>query len=106
MGARWQDTTVVVVTEFGRTFRENGNKGTDHGHGSVYWTLGGKIKGGRILGEQVSVNQRNLFENRDFPVLNDYRAILGGLLGRLYGLSTSQIASVFPGVKASDVGLV
>jgi len=106
MGARWLDTAVVVVSEFGRTFRENGNKGTDHGHGSVYWVLGGKIKGGRILGEQLNVNQANLFQNRDFPVLNDYRAILGGLLGKLYGLSASQIASVFPGVKAADVGLV
>jgi len=106
MGTRWQDTAMVVVSEFGRTFRENGNRGTDHGHGSVYWVLGGKIKGGRILGEQVSVNQANLFQSRDYPVLNDYRAILGGLLGGLYGLSTAQITSVFSGVKAADVGLV
>jgi uncharacterized protein (DUF1501 family) len=49
----WNDTVVVVISEFGRTFRENGDKGTDHGHGSVYWVMGGGIKGGRIAGEQV-----------------------------------------------------
>ena len=106
MGSRWQDTVVVVISEFGRTFRENGNKGTDHGHGTVYWVLGGKVNGGRILGEQVSVDQANLFQNRDFPVLNDYRAILGGLLGRLYGLSPTQLSSIFPGTKSLDIGLV
>lgn len=102
----WQDTVVVVISEFGRTFRENGNKGTDHGHGTVYWVLGGKINGGGILGEQVKVDQAHLFQNRDFPVLNDYRGILGGLLSRLYGLSPAQISSVFPGVQAVDLGLV
>ena len=49
---------VVVITEFGRTFRENGNRGTDHGHGSVYWVLGGAVKGGRMAGEQVKVEHR------------------------------------------------
>lgn len=106
MGTRWQDTAVVVISEFGRTFRENGNKGTDHGHGTVYWVLGGKINGGRILGEQVGINQANLFQNRDFPVLNDYRSILGGLLGRLYGLSASQMDAVFPGTVPVDLGLI
>jgi uncharacterized protein (DUF1501 family) len=106
IGSRWQDTVVVVISEFGRTFRENGNKGTDHGHGTVYWVLGGKVKGGRVMGEQIAVSQSNLFENRDFPVLNNYRAILGGLLGRLFDLSPMQIASVFPDEKPVDIGLV
>lgn len=106
MGSRWQDTVVAVISEFGRTFRENGNRGTDHGHGTVYWVLGGKINGGRITGEQVRISPANLFQNRDFPVLNDYRAVLGGLLGRQYSLSPAQIATVFPGVKAVDLGLV
>src|SRR6202030_324387 len=56
-GGEWRNTVVVVVSEFGRTFRENGNKGTDHGHGSVYWVLGGGIHGGRIAGEQIQVQQ-------------------------------------------------
>lgn len=106
MEAKWKDTVVVVISEFGRTFRENGNRGTDHGHGTVYWVLGGNINGGRIAGEQVPVTQSNLFQNRDFPVLNDYRAVLGGLMLQLYGLSAAQIATVFPGTKAANLGLI
>ena len=106
LDARWKETVVVVVSEFGRTLRENGNRGTDHGHGSVYWVLGGKVNGGRIAGEQISVTQSNLFQNRDFPVLNDNRAVLGGLMRQLYGLTATQIATVFPGAKALDLGLL
>jgi len=102
----WHDTVVVVVSEFGRTFRENGNRGTDHGHGSVYWVLGGGIKGGRIAGEQARVEQANLFQNRDYPVLTDYRAVLGGLLRRLFGLNTAQLEKVFPKAQSKDLGLI
>jgi uncharacterized protein (DUF1501 family) len=106
MGPRWDDTVVVVMSEFGRTFRENGNRGTDHGHGSVFWVLGGKLHGGRVAGEQVAVNASTLFQNRDFPVLNDYRAVLGGLFSRLYGLNGAQLATIFPGSRAVDLGLL
>jgi len=106
MGPRWQETVVVVVSEFGRTFRENGNRGTDHGHGTVYWVLGGGIRGGRIAGEQVRVEQATLFQNRDYPVLNEYRAVLGGLFTRMYGLDKTKLASVFADVQAKDIGLV
>ena len=102
----WYYTVVVVVSEFGRTFRENGNRGTDHGHGSVYWVLGGGIEGGRIAGEQARVEQANLFQNRDYPVLTDYRAVLGGLLRRLYGLDTAQLEKVFPKAQSKDLGLI
>ncbi len=106
MGAAWRDTTVVVMSEFGRTFRQNGNRGTDHGHGSVFWVMGGSVQGNQIAGEQVRVEQAALFQNRDFPVLNEYRATLGGLLQRQYALSSSQIDSVFPGAKPRDLGLL
>ena len=106
MGPAWSDSTVVVVSEFGRTFKENGNRGTDHGHGSVYWVLGGSVRGGRVVGEQVTLAPRNLFQNRDYPVLNEYRAMLGGLFTRLYGLSPAQIQRVFPGAAVRDLGLV
>lgn len=104
--AAWRDTVVVVLSEFGRTFRENGNRGTDHGHGSVYWALGGAVRGGRILGEQQVPGPANLFQNRDDPVLNEYRAVLGGLFQRLYGLSGAQVQQVFLGVVPRDIGLV
>jgi uncharacterized protein (DUF1501 family) len=105
MGAAWAQTTVVVVSEFGRTFKENGNRGTDHGHGTVYWVLGGGVRGGRIAGEQVALAPGALFQDRDYPVLNDYRAVLGGLFARLYGLSAAQLATVFPGSAPTDLGL-
>jgi uncharacterized protein (DUF1501 family) len=106
LGPAWNDTVVVVVSEFGRTFRENGNRGTDHGHGSVYWVMGGAVRGGRIAGEQVRVEQATLFQNRDFPVLNEYRAVFGGLFARMYGLNAAQLDRVFAGVQARDLALI
>jgi len=106
MGAAWSETVVIVISEFGRTFRENGNRGTDHGHGTVYWVLGGAIRGGRVVGEQVRVEQSTLFQDRDYPVLNEYRTMFGGLFARLYGLSAGQLDRVFAGVRPRDIGLV
>jgi uncharacterized protein (DUF1501 family) len=106
LGGEWKNTVVMVVSEFGRTFRENGNNGTDHGHGSVYWVLGGGISGGRVVGAQTRIDSTNLFQNRDYPVLNNYRAVLGGLFRSLWALSSSQLERVFPSVEALDLGLV
>ena len=106
MGSAWKNTTVVVMSEFGRTFRQNGNRGTDHGHGSVMWVLGGAVRGGRIAGEQLAVQKSTLFQDRDFPVLNEYRAVLGGLFQRQFGLSSSQLDRVFPGARPKDIGLL
>ena len=106
MGNAWRNTVVVVVSEFGRTFRENGNRGTDHGHGSVFWLLGGGIRGKQVAGEQKAITQANLFQNRDMPVLNEYRAVLGGILQRTFGLTAAQLDTVFAGVKPVDLGLV
>jgi uncharacterized protein (DUF1501 family) len=106
MGGEWRNTVVAVVSEFGRTFRENGNKGTDHGHGSVHWVLGGSINGGRIAGEQARVDKASLFQDRDYPVLNEYRAVLGGLFGTLWGLSADQVQRVFPGSTPVNLQLL
>jgi uncharacterized protein (DUF1501 family) len=104
--AAWRNTVVVVLSEFGRTLRENGNRGTDHGHGSVHWVLGGSLAAGPVAGEQQAIEPRTLFQNRDLPVLNEYRATLGGLFARQFGLSPAQIEAVFPGARARDLGLV
>lgn len=104
--AAWRDSVVVVISEFGRTFRENGDHGTDHGHGSVYWVLGGGLNGGRIAGEQIKVAQPSLFENRDYPVLTDYRALFAGLVQRMYGLDAAALQRVFTGMRPADLGLV
>jgi uncharacterized protein (DUF1501 family) len=106
LGSEWNNTVVVVLSEFGRTFHENGNRGTDHGHGTVYWVLGGAIDGGKIVGEQRRVSRDTLFQDRDYPVLNDYRAVLGGLFRTLWGLSADQSTRVFPQVAPTDLKLV
>jgi len=106
LGPAWKDTLVVVVSEFGRTFRENGNRGTDHGHGSSYWVLGGAVRGGRIAGPQVAMTQANLFQDRDWPVLTDYRSLIGGLLRKGYGLSQTQLMQIFPAAQPTDLALV
>jgi uncharacterized protein (DUF1501 family) len=106
MGAQWPGTVVVVLSEFGRTARENGNRGTDHGHGNTLWVLGGGVAGGRIAGEQGPVDERHLFQNRDFPVLNDYRSVLAHLFARMYGLDGARIERVLPGAKARDFALI
>ena len=106
MGPAWRDTVVVVISEFGRTFRENGNRGTDHGHGTAYWVLGGGVRGG-VRGEQVALTgPAALNQGRDWPVLNEYRAVFGGLFQRMYGLDAEQQQRVFPGGKPRDLQLV
>jgi uncharacterized protein (DUF1501 family) len=106
LGGEWNNTVVVVLSEFGRTFRENGNRGTDHGHGTVYWVLGGSINGGTIRGEQQRLGHGTLFQDRDYAVLNDYRSVLGGLFHSLWDLSPSQVGHVFQDAAPVDLQLV
>jgi uncharacterized protein (DUF1501 family) len=106
LGTEWNNTVVVVLSEFGRTFRENGNRGTDHGHGTVYWVLGGAISGGGIVGEQQRLARSSLFQDRDYPVLNDYRSVLAGLFRRMWSLSPGQTSAVFASVPAIELNLV
>jgi uncharacterized protein (DUF1501 family) len=106
LGNEWNNTIVVVLSEFGRTFRENGNNGTDHGHGSVHWVLGGALNGGRIAGEQIRVERAALFQDRDYPVLNDYRSVLAGLFGSMWALDQAKLDTIFPGAQPVDLQLV
>ena len=106
LGDRMSDTIILTMSEFGRAVAENGNRGTDHGHGSTYWVLGGGISGGRIAGAQGFVAYDALLENRDLPVLNDYRALLGGLFARLWGLTGDRLDKVLPQAAPADLDLV
>lgn len=106
LGPRWQDTVVVVISEFGRTFRENGNKGTDHGHGSTYWILGGAVRGGKVAGPQIEITRATLSHDREYPVLTDVRGLLGGIFARMWGLSADDLEKIFPGAAPLDLGLV
>ena len=68
--------------------------------------MGGGINGGRVVGEQVKIDQADLFQNRDYPVLTDYRAMFVGLFQRMFGLETASLRRVFASVHAAELGLV
>ena len=77
---RWARTTVLVVTEFGRTAAVNGTGGTDHGTGGVAFLLGGGVRGGRIAGDWPGLSASNLNEGRDLRATTDLRALFKGVL--------------------------
>ena len=106
MGPEWKKTALVVMSEFGRTFHENGSGGTDHGHGNVMWLAGGAVQGGTIAGEQADLKPNTLHQNRDMPVLNDYRNVLAGVFSQLYGLSPFALETIFPDSRPKNLGLV
>ena len=98
----YSDTTIVVMSEFGRTVKENGNRGTDHGHGNVMWLLGGKVRGGKVYGEWNGLEQSALHENRDLPVTTDFRQPISTILQQRLGISDSSLNSIFPDYKSTN----
>ncbi|MBV2132964.1 DUF1501 domain-containing protein [Pseudomonas sp. MAP12] len=95
--AEWQRTQVLVCSEFGRTVRENGTGGTDHGHGGLMLLAGGAVRGGRMLGGFDGLNDTRLNEGRDLPVSLDWRDVLGGALQASFALDEAALDRVFPG---------
>ncbi|MBC7454162.1 MAG: DUF1501 domain-containing protein [Massilia sp.] len=96
LGPMFDDTTVIVMSEFGRTARENGNGGTDHGHGNVMWIIGGPVAGGKVYGDWQGVGEGALNEGRDLPVTTDFRAVLAQVAERHLRLNDRQLAMLFP----------
>jgi uncharacterized protein (DUF1501 family) len=101
LGPLFDDTMVLVMSEFGRTARENGNGGTDHGHGNVIWLLGGKVNGGKVYGEWDGVGDAALNEGRDLPVNTDFRSVLAQVAERHLLLGDKQLVQVFPAMPQS-----
>jgi uncharacterized protein (DUF1501 family) len=98
-------TTVVVISEFGRRLKENGNRGTDHGHGSVMLILGGSVNGGKVYGQWPGLSTAQLYDGGDLAVTTDYRAILSEIVER--GLGNPNISTVFPGFTSyTPLGLI
>jgi uncharacterized protein (DUF1501 family) len=97
LGLHWAETAVLVITEFGRTARANGNNGTDHGTGGVAFLLGGAVAGGRIVADWPGLSPDRLFENRDLRPTTDLRAIAKALLRDHLRLPPGAVASAFPG---------
>ncbi len=108
LGANWQRTTVMAVTEFGRTARENGSKGTDHGTGGAMVMAGGALNGGHVFGQWPGLGELDLYQNRDLEPTDDVRRYLGWALRDLFGMEASALGStVFPGVDMGDnVGII
>lgn len=96
LGDALKDTVIVVLSEFGRTLRQNGNGGTDHGRGNVIWLLGGPVAGGQMLGEWPGLDHAALADGRDLAVRTDFRQVLAPVLQRHLGLTEAALATVFP----------
>lgn len=99
MGDRMEDITVVTMSEFGRTVKENGNRGTDHGHANVMLVLGGQVRGGRVYGDWPGLEPEQLYEARDLNVTTDFRTVLAEMVMKQMG--NQQIGAVFPGFVGS-----
>jgi uncharacterized protein (DUF1501 family) len=91
------DVSVVSMSEFGRTAKENGSRGTDHGHANVMFALGGGIKGGKVYGDWPGLEREQLYEQRDLNLTTDFRNVLGELVTRHLG--NAEISKVFPGFE-------
>jgi uncharacterized protein (DUF1501 family) len=103
LGPAWRRTAVLVVTEFGRTARVNGDKGTDHGTATVAFVLGGAVAGGRVRADWPGLGAGKLFENRDLAPTVDVRTVAKGLLAGHLGLSGAALAQVFPGSESATL---
>ena len=106
MAAFWTDlgnlaaeTVVVTMSEFGRTARENGNRGTDHGHANVMFILGGPVKGRKVYGRWPGLSTEHLYEGRDLALTTDFRTVLSEVVYRHLG--NTNLSAVFPGFVSS-----
>ena len=97
LGDLGEDTVVVTMSEFGRTARENGNRGTDHGHANVMFVLGGPVKGGRVYGRWPGMDQSQLYEGRDLALTTDFRQVVSEAVAHHMG--NKNLAEVFPGYE-------
>ncbi len=100
LGSRMGDVTLVTVSEFGRTVKQNGNRGTDHGHGNAMTLLGGGVRGGKVHGRWPGLGQAKLYEGRDLAITTDFRDVFAEILSAKLGVK--NMAAVFPGYRLSD----
>ena len=98
VGDRIEDVVVLTMSEFGRTARENGSRGTDHGHANVMFVLGGKVRGGKVYGRWPGLAPEVLHENRDLALTTDYRAVCSEVLAHHLNRESGKI---FPGFRAA-----
>jgi uncharacterized protein (DUF1501 family) len=107
LGERMADTVILTMSEFGRAVAENGNGGTDHGHGNAMLVLGGPVRGGHVYGRWPGLGERQRFEGRDLAVTTDFRQVFTDVIAQHMGASGDALARVFPGfTPTAKLGLV
>jgi uncharacterized protein (DUF1501 family) len=102
LGEQRDDVLVVTMSEFGRTVRENGSRGTDHGHGNAMMLFGNGVNGGKVHGHWPGLASSQLYEGRDLAVTTDFRSVLGEIASR--HLRAGNLASIFPGFSPQPIG--
>jgi uncharacterized protein (DUF1501 family) len=103
LGDRMADVVILTMSEFGRTARQNGNGGTDHGHAGCLFVIGGSVKGGKVFGKWPGLEPEQLNEGRDLALTTDFRSVFGEVVRQHLG--ASALERIFPGFTASAVGL-
>lgn len=106
LGEAYGRTVILVISEFGRTARENGNGGTDHGHGNAMWVMGGPVNGGKIYGDWPGLEEDELHEGRDLAVTTDFRSVIGSILKDHMGFAAPQTGSIFPAQMLRNLQIV
>ena len=99
LGDRMQNVVVLTMSEFGRTAKENGNRGTDHGHANCMFVMGGDVKGGKVYGKWPGLDDHQLNEGRDLALTTDFRSVVSEILARHMGMK--DLTPVFPGFTAN-----
>ncbi|HEY0377253.1 MAG TPA: DUF1501 domain-containing protein [Pyrinomonadaceae bacterium] len=99
LGARMDDVVILTMSEFGRTARENGSRGTDHGHANAMFVIGNSVRGGKVYGDWPGLDAADLHEGRDLALTTDFRDVFGELAQKHLG--NSNLKSLFPGYNAS-----
>ena len=100
LGQRMDDVVILTMSEFGRTVRENGNRGTDHGHANAMFVMGNGVRGGKVYGQWPGLKDDQLYEGRDLALTTDFRDVFGEIATRHLG--SKDMKSVFPGYSLNE----
>jgi uncharacterized protein (DUF1501 family) len=100
LGDEYRNTAILVMSEFGRTVAQNGNAGTDHGHGNVAWLMGGSVSGGKVYSRWPGLNPNQLWEGRDLAVTTDFRSVIGAVIAGQFGVDDERMAQIIPDYRA------
>jgi uncharacterized protein (DUF1501 family) len=94
------DVVILTMSEFGRTVRENGNRGTDHGHANAMFVMGNSVRGGKVYGRWPGLKEDQLFEGRDLALTTDFREVFGEIA--MQHLGAKDLKTVFPGYSIHE----